>query len=155
MFFKIFYDCLMILFSWFGTRSHPTPMGHVPTQLPTVFASKCLFNECLMIIRWFRCVFSKNVLLAAAGSTFSLLDIQPFFCLFLGFQSSRRSGWERVPSELGGNVSCQSWVGTRPVRSCAFVFSLLSEMSSFGKCASGCSGKHFFLICFDDVWKIC
>ena len=52
--------------------------------------------------------------------------------------------FDDFPSEVGGNVSRQSWVGTRPVRSRAFAFSLLSEMSSFEKCASGCGGKHFF-----------
>ena len=70
------------------------------------------------------------------------------------FQSSRRSGWERVSSELGGTVSCQSWVGTRRVRSCAFVISLFSEVSAFGKCASGCSGKHVFSLSFNDCWRI-
>ena len=70
------------------------------------------------------------------------------------FQSSRRSGWERAPSKLGGNVSCQSWVGTRPARSCAFVFPLFSEMLSFKKCASGCSGKHVFSLFFNDFWRI-
>ena len=33
------------------------------------------FTDCLMILRCFRCVFFKNVLLAAVGSTFSFLDI--------------------------------------------------------------------------------
>ena len=46
--------------------------------------------------------------LAAAGSTFSFLDIQTFVCLFLGF-SSPRGG-------VGGNVCRQSWVGPCPVR---------------------------------------
>ena len=61
-----------------------------------------------MILRCFRCVFFKNVLLAAAGSTFSFLDIQTFLCLFLGFSSPR--------GEVGGSVCRQSWVGTCPVR---------------------------------------
>ena len=88
-------------------------------------------------------MFFKNVLLAAAGSTFSFLDIQTFLCLFLGFSS--RGG------DVGGNVLRQSWVGMRRVRRCAFVFSLLSEMSSFGKCASGCSGKHIVSLFVNDV----
>ena len=50
----------------------------------------------------------KNVLLAAAGSTFSFLDIQPFLCVFLGFSSRR--------GEAAGNVLRQSWVGMCPGR---------------------------------------
>ena len=53
-------------------------------------------------------MFFKNVFLAAAGNTFSFLDIQPFLCLFLGFSSPR--------GEVGGNAIRQSWVGTCPVR---------------------------------------
>ena len=48
------------------------------------------------------------MLLAAAGSTFSFLDIQTFLCLFLGFSSPR--------GEVGGNVCRQSWAGPCPVR---------------------------------------
>ena len=54
------------------------------------------------------CVFCKNVFLAAAGSPFSFLDIQPFLCLFLGFSSRR--------GEVAGNVLRQNWVGMCPVR---------------------------------------
>ena len=48
------------------------------------------------------------MLLAAAGSTFSFLDIQTFLCLFLGFSSPR--------GEVGGNVCRQSLAGPCPVR---------------------------------------
>ena len=48
------------------------------------------------------------MLLAAAGSTFSFLDIQTFLCLFLGFSSRR--------GEVAGNVLRQSWVGMCPVK---------------------------------------
>ena len=61
-----------------------------------------------MILPCFRCVFCKTALLAAAGSPFSFLDIQPFLCLFLGFSSRR--------GEVAGNVLRQSWVGMCPVR---------------------------------------
>ena len=61
-----------------------------------------------MILPCFRCVFCKTVFLAAAGSPFSFLDIQPFLCLFLGFSSRR--------GEVAGNVLRQSWVGMCPVR---------------------------------------
>ena len=54
-------------------------------------------------------MFFKNVLLAAAGSTCSFLDIQAFLCLlFLGFSSPR--------GEVGGNLCRQSWVGPCPGR---------------------------------------
>ena len=66
------------------------------------------FTDCLMILRCFRCVFFKNVLLAAAASTFSFLDTQTFLCLFLGFSIPR--------GEVGGNVCRQSWVGPCPFR---------------------------------------
>ena len=66
------------------------------------------FTDCLMILRCFRCVFFKNVLLAAAGNTFPFLVIQTFLCLFLGFSSPR--------GEVGGNVCRQSWAGPCPVR---------------------------------------
>ena len=61
-----------------------------------------------MILPCFRCVFCKTVFLAAVGSPFSFLDIQPFLCLFLGFSSPR--------GEVAGNVCRQSWVGPCPVR---------------------------------------
>ena len=61
-----------------------------------------------MILRCFRCVFFKNVLLAAAPSTFSFLDTQTFLCLFLAFSIPR--------GEVGENVCRQSWLGTSPVR---------------------------------------
>ena len=67
-----------------------------------------VFTDCVMILRCFRCVFFKNVLLAAAGSTFSFLDTQTFLCLFLGFSIPR--------GEVGENVCRQSWVGPCPVR---------------------------------------
>ena len=60
-----------------------------------------------MILRCFRCVFFKNVLLAAAASTFSFLDTQTFLCLFLAFSIPR--------GEVAENVCRQSWVGR-----CAF-----------------------------------
>ena len=65
------------------------------------------FTDCLMILRCFRCVFFKNVLLAAAPSTFSFLDTQTFLCLFLAFSIPR--------GEVAENVCRQSWVGR-----CAF-----------------------------------
>ena len=65
------------------------------------------FTDCLMILRCFRCVFFKNVLLAAAASTFLFLDTQSFLCLFLAFSIPR--------GEVAENVCRQSWVGR-----CAF-----------------------------------
>ena len=60
-----------------------------------------------MILRCFRCVFFKNVLLAAAASTFLFLDTQTFLCLLPAFS---------VPhGEVAENVCRQSWVGR-----CAF-----------------------------------
>ena len=55
-----FHD-FFINFSWFfnhllmdfGTRSHPTPVGHVPTQLPTFFASSWFIDDVSSIFYWF------------------------------------------------------------------------------------------------------
>ena len=66
------------------------------------------FTDCLMILRCFRCVFFKNVLLAAAPSTFSFLDTQTFLCLFLAFSIPR--------GEVGENVCRQRWLGACPCR---------------------------------------
>ena len=66
-----------------------------------------LFTDCLMILRCFRCVFFKNVLLASAASTFLFLDYQTFLCLLLAFSIPR--------GEVAENVCRQSWVGR-----CAF-----------------------------------
>ena len=66
------------------------------------------FTDCLMILRCFRCVFFKNVLLAAAASTFSFLDTQTFLCLFLAFSIPR--------GEVGENVCRQRWLGACPCR---------------------------------------
>ena len=67
-----------------------------------------VFTDCVMILRCFRCVFFKNVLLAAAASTFLFLDNQTFLCLFLAFSIPR--------GEVGENVCRQSWLGACPVR---------------------------------------
>ena len=66
------------------------------------------FIDCVMILRCFRCVFFKNVLLAAAPSTFSFLDTQTFLCLFLAFSIPR--------GEVGENVCRQRWLGACPCR---------------------------------------
>ena len=66
------------------------------------------FRDCLMILRCFRWVFFKNVLLAAAPSTFSFLDTQTFLCLFLAFSIPR--------GEVGENVCRQRWLGACPCR---------------------------------------
>ena len=53
-------------------------------------------------------MFFKNVLLAAAASTFLFLDTQTFLCLSLAFSLSR--------VEVAENVCRQSWLGACPVR---------------------------------------
>ena len=92
-----FYDCFM-MFSWFFNA-----LCMISCRFFDEF-----FTDCLMILRCFRWVFFKNVLLAAAASTFSFLDYQTFLCLFLAFSLPR--------VEVGENVCRQSWLGACPVR---------------------------------------
>ena len=146
LFHDLFMICFMIL-SWFFY------------VLSMICMISCrffddFFTGCLMILRCFRCVFFNKCASGCSGKHIFVLghSDSSLFVPWL-FQSSRRSGWERAPSELGGNVSCQSWVETRPARSCAFVFPLFSEMSSFGICASGCSRKHVFPSLFNEIWR--
>ena len=107
------------------------------------------FTDWLMILRCFRCVFFKNVLLAAAASTFSFLDTQAFLCLFLGFS---------IPcGEVGENVCRQSWagpclvsVGWERVASEVVPLSFLCSPKCLllENVLLGCSGKHVFSFLF-------
>ena len=138
-----FYD-LFLIFSWlfmlrywfvhdflmdFGTCSHPTFNYYslIYVRVFQKYASGSSVKHCFVLGRS-ACSLSAPWLPVVAAKWVGTCPV--------------RVGWERVPPELGGNASRQQL--------CLCLFFAFWNVVFLGKCAFGCSGKHFFSLFLND-----